>query len=95
MAMYPTIIIPGIGQSRVKTVDAAGNVNGSIWPIDIDFKGILDDVKKSLMKMMKGIMMRIMTTKSMMKKRMRKKSPKMETIRADFRWNSLSEFLLP
>ena len=52
MAMYPTIIIPGIGQSRVKTVDAAGNVNGSIWPIDIDFKGILDDVKKSLMKMM-------------------------------------------
>ena len=48
----PTIIIPGIGQSKVDMIDSKGNKIKSAWPFDIDMKSALDDLKGSIMKMM-------------------------------------------
>ncbi len=48
----PTIIIPGIGQSKVEMTDSEGNKIKNAWPFDIDMKSALDDLKGSIMKMM-------------------------------------------
>lgn len=48
----PVIIIPGIGQSKTELIDSSGNKIKNAWPVDIDMKSALDDLKGSLMKMM-------------------------------------------
>lgn len=48
----PVIIIPGIGQSKIELIDRDGNKIKNAWPVDIDMKSALDDLKGSLMKMM-------------------------------------------
>ena len=48
----PVIIIPGIGQSKIELTDGNGKKIKNAWPVDIDLKSALDDLKGSLMKMM-------------------------------------------
>ena len=48
----PCIILPGIGQSKVVSVDKDGNKIKMAWPLDVDGEEILGTLKASLMKMM-------------------------------------------
>ncbi len=48
----PCIILPGIGQSKVVSVDKDGNKIKMAWPLDVNGEEILGNLKASLMKMM-------------------------------------------
>lgn len=48
----PCIILPGIGQSKVASVDKDGNKIKMAWPLDVNGEEILGSLKASLMKMM-------------------------------------------
>lgn len=52
MSYNPVIIIPGIGQSKVILADENGNKIKNAWPVEIDTKAIVEELKGSLMKMM-------------------------------------------
>ena len=52
MSVNPVIIIPGICQSNLVAYDANGNKIKNAWPVEIDQKAIINDLKGSLMKMM-------------------------------------------
>ena len=34
--IIPTVIVPGIGQSKVDLIDDNGNKTGSAWPLHFD-----------------------------------------------------------
>lgn len=48
----PTVIVPGIGQSKVDLVDEKGNRIKSAWPLDIKGEELMDGLKGPLMKTM-------------------------------------------
>lgn len=48
----PVILIPGIGQSNLIAEDKNGKKIKNAWPVEIDQKALLNDMKGSLMKMM-------------------------------------------
>lgn len=48
----PTVIVPGIGQSRVDMVDEKGNKIKSAWPLDVKGSELMDGLKGPFMKMM-------------------------------------------
>ncbi|HOA34478.1 MAG TPA: hypothetical protein PKO20_07815 [Clostridiales bacterium] len=50
--IIPTVIVPGIGQSKVDLIDDNGNKTGSAWPLHFDTEALIKDIKGSLMKMM-------------------------------------------
>lgn len=52
MSLNPVIIIPGIGQSKLIVEDKNGKKIKNAWPVEIDEKALLNDMKGSLMKMM-------------------------------------------
>ena len=52
MSYNPVIIIPGIGQSKVILADNDGNKIKNAWPVEIDTKAVVEELKGSLMKMM-------------------------------------------
>lgn len=52
MNYNPVIVIPGIGQSKLILADEQGNKIKNAWPVEIDSKAIVDELKGSLMKMM-------------------------------------------
>lgn len=52
MNYNPVIIIPGIGQSKVILADGKGNKIKNAWPVEINTKALLEELKGSLMKMM-------------------------------------------
>jgi hypothetical protein len=52
MSYNPVIIIPGIGQSKVILADGNGNRIKNAWPVEIDTKAVIEELKGSLMKMM-------------------------------------------
>lgn len=52
MSYIPTILIPGIGQSRVNLLDASGNVVKRAWPLDLDSKSLFKKLTGPLTKMM-------------------------------------------
>lgn len=49
---YPTIIVPGIGQSKVELLDNEGKRLKLAWPLDIDSKYLLKKILPSALKMM-------------------------------------------
>lgn len=49
---YPTIIIPGIGQSKVDVCTPAGERVKTVWPIDIDEKELVKKIAPAAAKMM-------------------------------------------
>ena len=51
-AYLPTVIIPGIGQSLVKLLDAQGNEVKNAWPLSFDKERALAEIKAPLAKMM-------------------------------------------
>ena len=38
---YPTVVIPGIGQSKTALYSADGKMLKTAWPVDIDGKKLL------------------------------------------------------
>jgi len=52
MNMNPVIIIPGIGQSNLVVEDKNGNKIKNAWPVEMDEKTLMNELKGSLMKMM-------------------------------------------
>lgn len=48
---YPTIILPGIGHSRVELVDSVGNSLGYVFPPEIDTKALLKRMLPPIIKM--------------------------------------------
>lgn len=48
----PVIVIPGIGQSKLILADDQGNKIKDAWPVTIDTKAIVEELKGSLMKVM-------------------------------------------
>lgn len=52
MSYNPVIIIPGIGQSKVILADENGCKIKNAWPVEIDSKAVIEELKSSLMKMM-------------------------------------------
>ena len=52
MQAYPTVILPGIGQSKVNVVDGSGKKVKSAFPPQVDTKGIIGELKGALVKMM-------------------------------------------
>ena len=52
MSKNPVVIIPGIGQSVLFVEDNNGNKIKKAWPVEIDEKALLADMKSSLMKML-------------------------------------------
>lgn len=51
MSRNPVVIIPGIGQSDLIAEDNSGKKIKNAWPVQIDEKTLLNDMKSSLMKM--------------------------------------------
>ncbi len=51
MAYNPLIIIPGPAMSELEITDSNGNTEKKVWPVKLDTKAILNDMKSSLMKM--------------------------------------------
>ena len=51
-AYLPTVIIPGIGQSLVKLLDAQGNEVKNAWPLSFDKERAIAEIKAPLAKMM-------------------------------------------
>ena len=51
MHSNPVVIIPGIGQSRLIAENENGTKIKNAWPIEIDEKAIMNELKGSLMKM--------------------------------------------
>lgn len=49
--IIPTIIVPGIGQSKVDLIDDDGNRIGSSWPLHFDSEKLVKELKGPLMKM--------------------------------------------
>lgn len=52
MSKNPVVIIPGIGQSVLVVEDNNGNKIKNAWPVEIDEKALLAEMKSSLMKML-------------------------------------------
>lgn len=52
MKFNPVIVIPGIGQSKLILADNEGNKIKNVWPVELDSKAIVEELKGSLMKMM-------------------------------------------
>lgn len=52
MNLNPVIIIPGIGQSNLVLEDKNGNKIKNAWPVEMDEKTLMNELKGSLMKMM-------------------------------------------
>ena len=52
MQYIPTILIPGIGQSRVDLLDKNGNRVKRAWPFDLDSKALIKKLTGPLTKMM-------------------------------------------
>lgn len=52
MNLNPVIIIPGIGQSNLVLEDKNGKKIKNAWPVEIDEKTLMNELKGSLMKMM-------------------------------------------
>ena len=52
MDYLPTVIIPGIGQSLVKLLDAQGNEVKNAWPLSFDKERAIAEIKAPLAKMM-------------------------------------------
>lgn len=52
MNTNPVIIVPGIGQSKLIAEDKNGKKIKNAWPVEIDEKTLLNELKGSLMKMM-------------------------------------------
>lgn len=48
---YPTVIVPGIGQSKVELLDNEGKRLKLAWPLDIDSKRLLKRILPSALKM--------------------------------------------
>lgn len=48
----PTVIVPGIGQSKVDLIDENGNRIKSAWPLQTDSEELLKELKGPLMKML-------------------------------------------
>ncbi len=48
----PTVIVPGIGQSKVDLIDAQGNRIKGAWPLDLNAEELMAGLKAPLMKMM-------------------------------------------
>ena len=48
---YPTVIVPGIGQSKVELLDNEGKRVKLAWPLDIDSKRLLKRILPSALKM--------------------------------------------
>lgn len=48
----PVIIIPGIGQSKLFVADEKGNKIKNAWPVELDEKALINELKGSLVKMM-------------------------------------------
>ena len=48
---YPTVIVPGIGQSKVELLDNEGKRIKLAWPLDIDSKRLLKRILPSALKM--------------------------------------------
>lgn len=49
---YPTVIIPGIGQSKTIEVDGNGNKIRNSWPLELDTDGIKKDILAPALRMM-------------------------------------------
>ena len=52
MTSNPVIIIPGPGRSGLYLADENGNKTRRIWPVELDTKALLEEMKGSLMKML-------------------------------------------
>lgn len=52
MYSNPVVIVPGIGHSKLITENENGKKIKNAWPVEIDEKAILNEMKGSLMKMM-------------------------------------------
>ena len=50
--VYPVVIVPGIGQSKVVEYNAAGEPVRTVWPLQFDKDKLLDRMKGPFMKMM-------------------------------------------
>lgn len=48
----PCVILPGIGQSKVELVDKNGEKIKMAWPLDVDEKELINNLKSSFMKML-------------------------------------------
>ncbi len=48
--VYPVIIVPGIGQSKVYRLDSDGEILDTAWPMDIDADKLFKPLKGALMK---------------------------------------------
>ncbi len=49
---YPVVIVPGIGQSKVVEVNAAGEAVRTVWPLDVDPQLLISKLKNPFAKMM-------------------------------------------
>lgn len=49
---YPVVIVPGIGQSKVVEVNAAGEALRTVWPLDVDPQLMISKLKNPFAKMM-------------------------------------------
>lgn len=52
MTSNPVIIIPALGRSGLYLADENGNKTKRVWPVELDMKAILDEMKGSLMKVL-------------------------------------------
>ena len=52
MTSNPVIIIPGPGRSGLYLADENGNKTKRVWPVELDTKALLDEMKGSLMKIL-------------------------------------------
>ena len=50
--VFPVVIVPGIGQSKVAEFNAAGEPVRTVWPLQFDKDKLLDRMKAPFMKMM-------------------------------------------
>ena len=49
---YPVVIVPGIGQSKVVELNAAGEAVRTVWPLDVDPQLMVSKLKNPFAKMM-------------------------------------------
>lgn len=50
--LYPTIVVPGIGQSRTDMIDEHGKKIKRAWPLDVDTKALVKKLAPSAVRMM-------------------------------------------
>lgn len=49
---YPTVIIPGIGQSKVELFSVGGKRLKTAWPVDVDSKALIRSLTPAVLKML-------------------------------------------